>query len=255
MQRQGHDTNAAPREYSLVNRDQYELMARMEEQHWYFIGKRALIAMALPPTGRLLDIGAGTGGNVRLLLRRPGLRPVGMEYDEVAIRLARERGSGVLVRASADALPFRDGCMDGFLALDVLEHLDAPEVALCEAWRVTRPGGEGIVTVPAFAFLWSSHDEVLHHRRRYTFSMLESQLPEGLKVVHKSGYNILLFPIAVAWRLLKRICPIPVRGDDFVTLPSWLNKLVARLFSWEALLVSRLFVPFGVGLFFRLRRL
>lgn len=229
-------------------------MARIEERHWYFIGKRSLIATALPASGRILDIGAGTGGTIRMLLHPAGLCSIGVEYDGLALDLARERCSGALVRASAEALPFRDGCMDGFLALDVLEHLDRPEVALREAERVTKRGGEGIVTVPAFAFLWSSHDEVLHHRRRYSFRLLESQMPAGMHVVHKSGYNVLLFPVAAVWRLLKRVLPWPTRADDFLPLPWWLNALLARLFSWESRLVSRVSLPFGIGWFYRVRR-
>ena len=101
----------------------------------------------------------------RAALRRFG-DVSGLDMGLAALRHARARGLAV-ARGSAENLPVGDAQLDVVVALDVLEHLDDDRRALDEILRVLRPGGVLLATVPAYPFLWSSHDEALGHRRRY----------------------------------------------------------------------------------------
>jgi SAM-dependent methyltransferase len=91
--------------------------------------------------GRTLDLGSGTGRN--LPLYPAGVQVVGVEPSAAALPRARRRAPGtLLVRASAEALPFGDGVFDTVVCGLVLCTVDDPPRALAELRRVLRPGGQ-----------------------------------------------------------------------------------------------------------------
>ena len=134
----------------------------------------------------------------------------------------------------------------------VIEHLDGPIESL-RAMRSRLPfDGQLVVTVPAFQFLWSHHDDVNQHRRRYSRLELVSQLSSaGLRVSFVSYYNTLLFPAVAGARLLERLMPsrfVKSQESDLEETPAPLNRLLTTLFGGERLAVGRASLPFGVSL-------
>ncbi len=236
-------------------------MRRVEDEHFWFGATRRVIFEALERalgprhTGaRLLDVGCGTGYTLAQL--SPAIRATGVDFSATALAFARERlglhSKTTLVRGSAYALPFTDGSFDAVLALDVLEHLDHDLDAALEMRRVLTKGGVAIITVPAFAELWSAHDEALDHKRRYRLSEIESVLRRaGFVVEHGTYYNFFLFPLVAMARLTARIrgaSPSDRKAEaDLRVPPTPLNELFGAVLASERRLAPWIRLPFGVS--------
>ena len=172
---------------------------------------------------------------------------VGMEQHPDLIAAARSAGLDVRAGSLPGDLVVPEGWADLVLMLDVLEHLDDDERALETAWKALRPGGVILITVPAFAWLWSAHDVALGHRRRYVAGSLQARVMEaGFRVEHQSYFNTLLFPAVVLARCWKRL-----RGDtshDLRRPRALVNRLLAAAFGLERHVVPRWRLPFGVSI-------
>jgi SAM-dependent methyltransferase len=236
-------------------------MYRVEGTHFWFVGTRAVIMDVLAEAldggragVRVLDVGCGTGYT---LTRLPSwAEGVGLDRSADALSLAARRGlGGRLVRGDVGWLPFGDGSFDAVLALDVLEHLDDDRGAAREIARVLRPGGCAVVTVPAFQFLWSAHDEALSHVRRYRRPQIVKVLQSaGLEVERSSYYNFWLFPLIAGVRFLQRLRPSREGTTDVSVPPAAINRILAALLASERHLVRHLSLPVGVSCIMLARR-
>jgi SAM-dependent methyltransferase len=226
----------------------------VEDIHWWYRGRRRVIAevldrLGLPGDVRILDAGCGSGRNMVDLAR---FGPVtGLELADASVAKARERGVGEVVQGTLDALPFDPDSFDLAVSLDVIEHLEDDHRALAELRRVVRPGGKLLVTVPAYPRLWSQHDVVNHHFRRYTLATLEAAASaSGWRTVSTTHFNGLLLPAAVAHRGLQRLRPPTDDAlSDLERTPGRLN----RPLEWPLLLEARLIasgrrIPAGLSL-------
>lgn len=232
---------------SLLLRQHLEL----EERHWWFVGRRRILLdvleQNLPPKGGLEVLDAGCGGGATMeSLRRYG-RVRGMEISEEAVEYNRERGREV-VPGSIEGMPFPDESFDLALALDVIEHVPNDLQALEELFRVLRPGGFLLVTVPALRMLWGAHDVAAGHYRRYTLAGLRRQVERaGFGVVTATYFNTLLFPVVFAVRMFGRLRRKSAASDVGET-PRPLNSLLTEIFSLEKTAVARRGkLPFGVS--------
>ena len=152
--------------------------------------------------------------------------------------------SGVL----PDGIPFAPGSFDIVAAFDVIEHVERDVESLSRLREQLAPGGRLVMTVPALPWLWSRHDVVHHHFRRYTRKSLEETLTRaGLKPVHISYFNTLLFPAIATVRVLKRTLRLKDDGDDALP-PSPVNGLLKWIFGLESSLVGKVPLPIGVSL-------
>src|SRR5947208_349797 len=139
-------------------------MRALEDWYWWFVARRSaalrFLADYLPRETpvRILDAGCGTGALLEALRHDPGRESVGLDFAEAALQFCRQRGYDRLVRGDLEALPFADARFDAVTALDVLEHVPDDHAAAREIARVLRPGGVLVASVPAYRFLWSSHD-------------------------------------------------------------------------------------------------
>ncbi len=239
-------------------------MRAIEDRHWWFRGRRAVLAAdvlaahAAAPPGPLVDLGCGTGGNLAWLRRLvPGRRAVGVDRDDETLRLAATRGlDAALVRADAQRLPLAEAGAAVVVALDLLEHCADDGALLREVFRALRPGGQLVVSVPAHPRLWSEHDVALHHLRRYAAGELEERVrAAGLEVVDRHGFNFLLLPVVAGARLLRGA---PRGGEpartDFFHVPGPVNAALAGVLSLERAVLSVARVPFGVSRVLRARR-
>lgn len=186
-----------------MDEDEIRKGAELERKHWWFAGRRALMAdlMAGVPVGDVLDVGAGSGGNLGVL-RDLGWNPTALEYSPAAAGIVRGRGMNV-VRADARHLPFADASFDLVMSTDAWEHIDDDAAVARESFRVARSGGRLLVAVPAGMDLWSNHDVALGHHRRYDREGLLRVVREAGWQVHSiRSWNVLLRPVVMARRWL-----------------------------------------------------
>jgi SAM-dependent methyltransferase len=239
--------------------DAYREMAQTEAQHWWFAGRRAILAallrrLRLPLRARILELGCGTGGNLDMLARFGEVSA--MESDAVARELAVRRTGGCYkIRAGScpDDIPFAAQSFDLVCLFDVLEHIEDDAATLAAVARLLREGGCAIVTVPAYRWLWSAHDEFLHHKRRYTAAELHAKAKAaGLRIAILSYFNTLLFPIVAAARLKDKLLGRE-RASGTGVPPAPINALLRALFATERLWIGRAAMPVGVSLFAVLR--
>ena len=231
----------------------YRQMRSLEEKHWWFVGRRRIVgeilaSLDLPEHARILDAGCGTGGNLQFLSQFGEV--TGVELDDGAAALARERGTRPVLKGSLpDGMPFAGQQFDLIVLLDVLEHIDDDSDSLRALAELLAPGGHLVLTVPAFPFLWSPHDEEHHHKRRYRASGLREVVASaGLRLSYLSHFNTWLFPMVAAVRLVRKIFPAHEVGRD-VQLPGpAVNSMLRAVFGSERRWIGRLRMPFGVSL-------
>ena len=185
-------------------REQFEI----EEHHWWFRGRRRMIWALLKRAGitsspRILDAGCGTGRNI-IEFRSLG-EPEGVDFSPEAVEFCHLRGLTQVVEAPVEKLPYENERFDLILATDVIEHLDDDHRALTELRRVAAPGSHLLITVPAYQWLWSSFDDSLHHRRRYTVSRLARQArAAGWEPQVETYFYSTMLPIVAIVRLIRR---------------------------------------------------
>ncbi len=233
---------------------EYAHMYRLESTYWWYVARRKLLQWGLKSAlkgggpQRILDMGCGTGLNERVL-RQFGEVTSADQSDE-ALRFTRSRGVQQLVCCSAEQLPFSRDSFDVITALDVLEHITEDNQALTELMRVLKPGGLLFITVPAYGFLWSEHDEALHHRRRYSAHELRNKLAAaGLEVERITHFITLLFFPILAVRILQNLRKKSVEPKtSHVILPGWLNSTLTGVLGLERFLLRFLNLPVGVSL-------
>lgn len=192
-------------------------------------------AVGSPPR-TLLDVGAGGGALSQMLGRFGGV--VAVESSPEAMRRLRQRKGLTAVEARLPSLPFRSGTFDFATAFDVLEHIEDDVAAVGELARVLRHGGHFLGTVPAHPSLWSGHDEVHAHFRRYRPGELESRLEAaGFHVEFATPFQTLLLPAFVTHRWLSRLVSKPPAPPS--RPPSALNALLETVFASERRWVRR----------------
>jgi SAM-dependent methyltransferase len=236
----------------LMERSVYDQMAELDQRHWWYRGRRevldALIRRTAPPErARILEIGCGTGHNLQMLARFGAVDA--LEVDAAAREMAEQRlGRPVMGSPLPDLAGVPERAYDIVTALDVIEHIADDAAAVASIARRLKPGGKFILTVPAHQWMWSAHDTVNHHHRRYSKRALK-RLIEGspLKLDRIGYFNSLLFPLAVAQRLASKLA----RSDSSdLKLPSAaLNHALERVFAFEGRLVGRVPLPPGLSLF------
>jgi SAM-dependent methyltransferase len=137
-------------------------------------------------------------------------------------------------------MPLADATFELAASLDVIEHLEDDLGALRELRRVVAPGGALLVTVPAYQWLWSGHDEINHHHRRYTRASLQRIGEQaGWRQVRTTYFNSLLLPIAVVLRVLDRFSTKTTESSlDLWIPPEPLNWVLERPLALESTLIG-----------------
>ncbi|MGI8422597.1 MAG: class I SAM-dependent methyltransferase [Chloroflexota bacterium] len=237
-----------------MNAAEYEAMYRLEDTLWWYVGMRrigeALLGGRLQPGLRILDAGAGTGGNLRWLSRFGAAHGIDVAPD--ANRFCSERGLSTVARASVAHLPYRNATFDLVTSFDVIYHLGVSDDvgALREAARVLKPGGTLLVRVPAFNVLRSEHDAAVHTRQRYTLDELRAKVTRaGLRVRRATYANTVLFPIAAVARLAGRMRPAGSQDDrsDVHAVSPIANAAFGTALDLEAALLARWDMPVGLS--------
>jgi SAM-dependent methyltransferase len=240
-----------------MDRRVYQQMEAVEDHHWWFLGRRAVIAAVLAPLTEspadprdrlILDAGCGSGGNLGVY---SGLGPVmGVDTAAEALGQSRRRGYRGVAVASLAALPFRGDAFDLVAATDVVEHVADDVGALRELLRVTRPGGHVVITVPAYGWLWSDSDVQLGHHRRYTGRQIVAQCRlAGATVIRASYFNTMLLPAIAVVRWVRQRRGQPMAATELEQTGPVANRLLRLPLEAEARLVrAGVALPAGVSI-------
>ena len=236
-----------------MNPSEYRTIYAVEDRHWWYAGMRRITLALLDEVyGRrddldILDAGSGTGGAM-VYLSRFG-RVTGIDFSPLALGFCQERRLARLGRASVPALPFAAASFDLVTSFDVLYHraVGDPGAALAEFHRVLRPGGRVLLRLPAYDRLRGRHDDVIHTARRFTtVSLSESLCEAGFAVERLTYANPLLFPVALAKRLLEPLLPHHEGQSDVSPNAPWVDSALSAVLGVESGWLRRRDLPFGL---------
>lgn len=233
--------------------DEYLKMAAVEDRMWYYRAlhahvTRALATAGLPEDAAVLDAGCGTGGLLKhLAARRGAWRLHGLDLSPLACRLARERTGAEIAEGSVAAPPYAPASFAAIVSCDVLCQVEDPVAALRALAACVRPGGVIVLTMPAYPWLFSYHDEQVGNLRRDTRATLLALLREaGLLPESITYWNTLPFPLAV---LRRKILPPAAPASDVRLYPAPLEASFGAMMKLEeGWLRGGGLLPFGCSL-------
>ncbi len=255
----------------------YRQFRDLEKDHWWFQGRRAIFFTLLdrhfaaarnglaaheqptekiahaPDAPKILDLGCGLGGMLPNLSRYGHV--IGFDVSLESLAHCQERGFAAMALGDGYCLPFHDGAVDLVTLFDTVEHIDDDRAVFRESFRVTKPGGLIMVTVPAYQLLFSDNDVVAHHKRRYTAGDLKRKLREaGYTPIKTSYYNTILFPVIAPLVLLKKAkmklfgVPDNPRSNISYAMPKLLNATLSATFRAERGPIRAISFPAGHSL-------
>lgn len=228
-----------------------------ESTYWWHVGRLSILERQLRAICKgkqevsILNVGSGTGGTLPILEKMGKVHNI--DTSKEALKFLKARGyEGTLIKGHP--LPFKDGTFDVVAALDVLEHIEDDGEALKEWIRVLKPGGSLLLTVPAYQWLWSQHDVINNHYRRYIKHELKSKMKVAGFKVNKASYAFVFsFPLVAGARVKAKLSPKKEEVNEyssFVPVPTAVNKLFVKLLQTEALFQRIMSFPFGTSLLF-----
>jgi len=229
----------------------------LERKHWWFKIREKILRYQLSKRLsknqhlKILNLGAASGRTTELLEEFGEV--VSVEIDSVFCEFLREKLKKNVIQASASSLPIPNQSFDVICAFDVIEHVKDDNLAIMEMNRVCKPGGHIFITVPAYAWLWSNHDLVNQHYRRYTFKSLRNIIEPFFKIEYSSYFNAILFPPIAIYRTLKKNTAAKKGIQSDFSQHGMLSKKIVnlffeKLFGLEVSLLKHVRFPFGISL-------
>lgn len=249
-----------------MKHDYYTAYYDLEREHWWFVAREKIISNYIQKLInekqldkqdlKILNVGCGPGRSSQYLSSFGNV--VSIEYDKYCCEFASEKTGLKIIHGSITELPFEDQSFDLVCAFDVIEHVEDDQLAVSEMKRVVKNNGIIFITVPTFMSLWSHHDVINHHFRRYKLLQIESlfEKQNNGKKIFTSYFNFFLFlPIYTVRRLsnlFKSGKNRPGSGSDFETFkPGIMNNLLFHLMKSESKFInSNIKLPFGVSLLY-----
>lgn len=232
-------------------------MAEQDTSHWWYQSRRTFVRRVLTdacrsaPPGPIVDIGCGTGSNLETLAATSARQVVGFDLELSALRHAcrRTEGRANVVAGLAERLALPERSAGIVVAMDVLEHLDDDVVALREMHRVLAPQGIVLVTVPAYQWLWSTHDDWAAHRRRYRSGQLTRVLTAaGFEIVRCTYFHSFLLPPAVLLRRTPLGKMVNGTQEEIGATSRVVNSAASTLAALERSWTVRMRLPAGLSL-------
>lgn len=235
--------------------DEFKKMAEMEDCYWWHVGRKSILSHQLAKLNinraHILNVGCGTGGMISLFEQYGDV--INIDASSEAVKYCVQKGYNAEL-VLTNSIPFPEKSFDIVVATDVLEHIEDDLAALTEWRRVLKDDGYLIITVPAYQWLWSAHDEALHHCRRYSLSQLHRIINCAGFWVNKRSYIIVFsFPLIVGYRFLMSIFNRrkaqagQEQHSSYVILPKPINRLFILFLQIEARLLEYINFPFGTS--------
>ena len=244
----------------------YKEYYELERHHWWFVAREKIITNYIKkliqkgelPNSNLsiLNVGCGPGRSSEYLSNFGKVTSI--EYDEFCCEFACQKTGLEIINGSITELPFQNDFFDLVCAFDVVEHVEDDQLAVSELKRVTKKGALVLITVPAFMSLWSHHDVINHHFRRYKLqqvTQLFEKVNDGQRVF-VTYFNFFLFPLIYSIRKVSNVLKLGKNrsgsGSDFEAFkPGILNTLFYKIMFFESKFVNKkIQFPFGVSLLY-----
>lgn len=230
---------------------------RLEEDYWLFKARRDVTLKIIQkiggkPDSKILDVGCA-GGHLINFLKENGFKEIrGIDISREAINLCKKRGLRRVSVGDCLETRFKSNTFDIITADNVLEHLKDEEKALNEWNRILKEKGVLIIFVPAFNFLWSQHDEICQHYRRYSkVSLIKLLKKANFKIKKSSYWNFSLFPPASLLKIFQRLFlkRQKQKSDQLYKLNPLLNKILFFVLKFENWLLRKMNFPIGISVF------
>ncbi|MHB1001557.1 MAG: class I SAM-dependent methyltransferase [Armatimonadota bacterium] len=231
--------------------DEFARIKSLEDTHWWYKGRRGLLHRLIKhlqiKDAMILDAGCGTGFAGRELCSIGTVIGLDSSPDAFAYNSS---ASSIQCLAHIDNIPFPDNTFDLIVAMDLIEHLDDDATALKEMYRVCKDNGYIFITVPAYRWMWSSHDEALGHKRRYTLGEVRNKLRKAGFSIEKSSYFVSsVFPLVFLYRMLRRKSTGESASSDLSPLPEPFNSILAFIMRIESGIAWYVGLPLGLTAF------
>jgi SAM-dependent methyltransferase len=241
-----------------MNKKYYLDYYHFERKHWWFRARLTILEKLFPATNiknpHILNAGVATGATTKMLSTFG--KVTSLEYDKDCCQFLKEHLQIEVDNASLTHLPYADSSFNLVCAFDVIEHIEDDERALSEIYRVLKPHQKMFLTVPAIPILWSEHDEINHHFRRYTMKELVTKVKQaGFYIEYKSFFNFWLFPPILLVRLLSKVKILNkkkaknLQSDFDKYKTGFFDSFLYKIFKSESVILKRGFsFPFGVSI-------
>lgn len=237
--------------------EQYERYYKLEDNYWWFIGMRDILLRSLKnifknykdeKNIRILDIGCGTGMVIRDLERFGNV--IGLDNETRALEFCKKRGIDKLILGDGNHLPFKENVFDLITAFNIIEHVDNDTGLIKGINRVAKNNSWVAISTAAFNFLWSQHDIVNKHKRRYTKGKLKDIIRKHLAVKKITYLNCILFPFIWLGIILTNLLKVKLHNPSsgFYPVPKFINKILIFILRLESVLLQKFNLPFGVSL-------
>jgi len=230
----------------------YRKFFEVQKKHWWFVSKKKIVLDVIDryvPTNdnhKILDIGCGSGLMLNALEQIGDT--YGMDMSDDAINFSKEIFSGTVKKGMLpDSIPYDEGYFSLVVALDVIEHVNDDRASLTAIRSHIAEGGMAVISVPACMFLWSEHDVLNEHKRRYTLEELKGKLIDAGFTIEKISYfNTFLFPLISLVRMINNL--LKRKGASEIDLPHpAINYIVEKIFSLEKYFLRIMNFPIGVS--------
>lgn len=232
----------------------YHTNYKLENSYWWFVARnkivQSLFKKFVKPTkdSYVLDFGCGTGGFASLL--KDDYNIIGLDMSETALEYSKKRGLTNLHHGFLEELDTQNFKIDAITALDVIEHIEDDKNIVDQLYNTLSDNGYLIATVPAYQWMWSKHDEIHMHYRRYNRNDFNKMLVNaGFEIEFTSNFNAFLFFPAYLKRLIDRISGAEKKIEAPVEeVPGIINSLFTKIFLSEKDILKNFSIPFGLSI-------
>jgi trans-aconitate methyltransferase len=230
----------------------YHTNYKLENDYWWFTSRNSIVLEVFKKYVKntahpiVMDVGCGTGGFAKLINEDYNL--IALDNSPLALEYTQKRGIKNIFLGNLDDYP-TEKKVDAMTFLDVIEHIEDDSGVIRTARNLLSDKGLIVATVPAYLWLWSKHDEMHMHYRRYTKTKFEELFKSGgFNILYSSYFNTFLFPLAASVRVLQKALGKGA-GESAVDEVSPLsNKILNTIFSSERNFLPEMSFPFGLSI-------